>query len=99
MNSELISISMNDLSTVSGGQQGQPAQQQQQQQPQQPQRDYPEPHGNPVMQGGQMIDNAAQGWRAARQNGCSWYEALGNATIAGLGLSGGFGPDGKPRGN
>jgi hypothetical protein len=95
MNSKLISISMNDLSTVSGGQQGQPAQPQ----PQPKQRDYAEPHGNPVMQGGQMIDNAAQGWRAARQNGCSWYEALGNATIAGLGLSGGFGPDGKPRGN
>ena len=102
MNSELISISMTDLSTVSGGQPGAapvqpPKPPPQQQQQQKKKNDYPEPNGNVVRQGGQMVDNAATGYNAARKAGCSVYESMGNAAIAFFGLPGGFGPDGKPR--
>ena len=87
---EFVTVSMNDLSMVSGGVDGPQA-------PQPPANDYPATQGNPVQQGAQMVDNAATGYRAARQAGCSWYESLGNATIAAFGLRGGFGPNGQPR--
>ena len=94
MNSELISISMNDLSTVSGGQRANPRNSRKDGSSRRRSRrksDYPEPHGNPVMQGSQMIDNAAQGWRAARQNGCSWYERSATRRSPASAFGGGFG--------
>jgi hypothetical protein len=87
-------ISIDHLSLVSGGQgPGQPA-------PAQPQQPAPgdySTNGNPVQQGGQMIDNAVGAWQGARKAGASWYEALGNATIGAFNLRGGFDRNGQPR--
>jgi hypothetical protein len=100
MNSKLVSISMDDLSMVSGGQQQAPAQPPAPQPPApRPGSDFTPVQGNPVQQAGQMIDNASQGWSGARRAGASWYEALGNATIGFFGLRGGYAPNGQPRGN
>jgi hypothetical protein len=107
MNSKLVSISMDDLSMVSGGQQGAAPAQPPAPQPPAPQPPAPRPpgsdfapvQGNVVQQGGQMVDNAAQGWNGARRAGCNWYESLGNAAIGFFGLGGGFAPNGQPRGN
>jgi hypothetical protein len=106
MNSKLVSISMDDLSMVSGGQQGAAPAQPPAPQPPAPQPPAPRPgsdfapvQGNVVQQGGQMVDNAAQGWSGARKAGCNWYESLGNAAIGFFGLGGGFAPNGQPRGN
>ena len=106
MNSKLVSISMDDLSMVSGGQQGAAPAQPPAPQPPAPQPPAPRPgsdfapvQGNVVQQAGQMIDNAAQGWSGARRAGASRYEALGNAAIGFFGLGGGFAPNGQPRGN
>ena len=88
----LESISMDDLSLVSGGQQGAAPQAPPQQHP----ADY-STNGNPAQQGGQVIGNAADAWSGARKAGASWYEALGNSAIGFFNLGGGFDRNGQPR--
>jgi len=88
-------ISIEQLSHVTGGDNAPAAPQ-----PQQPPRPAPgdySTNGNPIQQAGQMIDNAQGAWSGARRAGASWYEALGNATIGAFNLPGGFGRDGRPR--
>ena len=80
----LETISTVDLSSVCGGAD------------QQAPGDY-STSGNPVQQGGQMIDNAVSAYQGARKAGASWYESVGNAAIGFFNLGGGFGRDGRPR--
>lgn len=90
---ELATISMDDLSFVTGGAPGQ-------QQAPQPQQQHPADYstsGNPVQQGGQMISNAADAYSGARKAGANWYESLGNAAIGFFNLGGGFDRNGQPR--
>jgi hypothetical protein len=86
-------VDLTALSAVHGGQQGAPAPA-----PQPPRApgDY-STNGNPVQQGGQMIDNAYGAYQGARKAGASWYESIGNAAIGLFNLDGGFGRDGRPR--
>ena len=88
----LESISMDDLSMVTGGQQGAAPQPPPQQHP----ADYAT-NGNPVQQAGQMIGNAADAYSGARKAGASWYESIGNAAIGFFNLQGGFDRNGQPR--
>ena len=90
-------ISMEHLSLVTGGDNAPVLQPPRPQQPQAPAPGDYSTHGNPVQQGGQMIDNAQAAWNGARRAGASWYEALGNSAIGFFNLSGGFGRDGRPR--
>ena len=84
-------ISMEQLARVSGGaDEGKKKKEE-------PKKDDYETEGNPVQQGGQMVDNAVEGYKGARKAGCNWYESLGNATIAFFRLRGGFDKNGKPR--
>ena len=90
-------ISIEQLSLVTGGDNGPAAPQPPvHQPPRQAPGDF-STNGNPVQQAGQMIDNAQGAWSGARKAGASWYEALGNATIGMFNLPGGFGRDGRPR--
>jgi hypothetical protein len=86
------SISTDDLSIITGGQQGAAPQPP----PPPPAADY-STNGNPVQQAGQMIDNAAGAFSGARKAGASWYESLGNAAIGLFNLPGGFDRNGQPR--
>jgi hypothetical protein len=79
----LETISTVDLSTVCGGADQAPG-------------DY-STNGNPVQQGGQMIDNAVSAYQGARKAGASWYESVGNAAIGFFNLGGGFDRNGRPR--
>jgi hypothetical protein len=85
-------IDLSHLHHVTGGQAPAPGGQ-----GQQPQRSAYETTGNPVQQGGQMVDNAVKAYQGARKAGASWYESLGNAAIGFFNLDGGFDPNGRPR--
>ncbi|MBL0220857.1 MAG: hypothetical protein IPQ07_44175 [Myxococcales bacterium] len=87
-------ITLTQLDTIHGGQDAKPAAPPQQRPPG---SDFAPVQGNPVQQAGQMIDNAAEGYRGARKAGATWYESIGNAAIGFFGLSGGFAPNGRPR--
>lgn len=96
--SKLETISIEHLSSVTGGQGAAP----QPQQPQQPQPRAPGDYstsGNPVQQAGQMVDNAYGAFQGARKAGASWYESVGNAAIGLFNLGGGFDRNGQPRPN
>lgn len=89
----LPTITHAQLHTIHGGQQqGAPAAP-----AKPPGSDFAPVQGNVVQQAGQMIDNAAEGYRGARKAGATWYESIGNAAIGFFGLRGGFAPNGRPR--